>query len=1477
MWRAVGTRGRDGARGFSAGAVRLVARAVVVAMLLAVPVFPSSVAMAVDDAYEPDDTVGTANPITPDGTRQTHTFDHEADVDYVYFDAVAGTEYVIRTAALDNIMPNASLTAYHEAGGIIQTVERNVVGIISRIVYTPSTNERVYVKAYQAEGSTGQYDLIVGRRQTLSGTVTDESTGDPLSPVTVRVWEKTGGGGSYTATSTASAADGSWSTLIDPGTYRVEFNPVMLDLGYVVEYYDGVRSLTDATPVVITNAGADWLDATLIKGGSITGTVTALASGAPLAGIRVRPYVWNGSSWEWSGSETATQADGGYVVPMLWPGTYRVGFSDAGGVYASEYYEDSATIEDADSVTVTNGGVTTGVSVALSRKGVITGTVTQAVGGGVLNGIEVAVRNVSLGGGWGGAQVVTTNASGVFTAYVDAGTYEVRYSDPSGTYATEYWNDTYIDVEATSVAVARDETVTRDASLALAGTIQGIVTSEQGVPGTFQVTAWMEGAAGWRPLAYDYADPATGEYTLTVPPGTLRVTFYDQDGKHLTEVYDDILLESNGIEAGDDIPVSAGGVVTLEEAVLSAYATISGVVTAADGGAVLEDVRVDVRRWTGTWWEPAYFTRSAWNGTYSVNVSPGTYAVLFAWETSEPHSPYVWEWYDGVWSGYGQPTPIALVAGDVRDDIDVALDELGYITGTVTDAVSGDPVGGIQVNAYIEDPPGIWGSRYASAMTSTEGTYTIGLPEGEWRLGFWDQMGTYAQEFTGDAWFVEEATSIMVSPGETVSTGADAALERYAQIRGSVTAAEDGAPLGEVLVRFHILDDAGNARLYQVSDRQTAADTGTYATHVPPGDYLVEFDASGSRPWLAKQYYYMAYAPSGATTVTVAAGGLQTNVSAQLYELTDAPVTMLATATGSADMLEITLTARGLVADVAATYYGVDDVDQGEYTGPFEVTEDGYHEITYASVDVLGNREATQTAVLHDRVPPAAANVWSTSHPDPDTWYGNRVGVWAWDAVSDGSGIAQYWVSADQTADTATGPSDDAVLDPRTKMYQPLTDGVWYFHVRAEDNGSNLGAMAHSMVRVDAAAPAGTMTLAGGATSTSELEVTVNSAVTDAHSGMGDMRISADGGTTWGEWMPYAAERLVTLPDGDGEKTVAVEYRDTAVPPNVRQLTDTITVSTLPGEELLDRWWGTDRYLTACTIATESFDTAETVVLATGAAFPDALSASGLAGAYDGPLLLTAPTALPDTVRQTIIDLGASKVFIVGGTSAVTLAVEQAVDGIAGVSVERIAGADRYATAAAVADAIEEHAGAAFAGRAFIARGDNFADALAVAPFAYSQGIPVLLTGSTTLSAATGSAVTRLGVSECVIAGGTAAVSSGVEAALDALPGVSVVRWSGADRYATAVDVATKGIARGWGSWRLVGLATGTSFPDALGGGVACGAYNGVLLMTRPDTLSAATAAALTAHAPEIERCRVFGGDSAVSPAVYAQIEAILE
>lgn len=310
--------------------------------------------------------------------------------------------------------------------------------------------------------------------------------------------------------------------------------------------------------------------------------------------------------------------------------------------------------------------------------------------------------------------------------------------------------------------------------------------------------------------------------------------------------------------------------------------------------------------------------------------------------------------------------------------------------------------------------------------------------------------------------------------------------------------------------------------------------------------------------------------------------------------------------------------------------------------------------------------------------------------------------------------------------------------------------------------------------------------------------------------------------------------------------------------------------------DALTRSMGDNRYDTAVEISKNTFTSASNVVVATGQGFADALSASGLAGVTDAPLLLTPTTSLPSAVSAEIARLGATKVYIVGGTSAVSAGVQTELDALSGVSVERVAGVNRYDTAAKVAAAIETIAGAGFSGEAFLARGDDFADALAVSPFANSSGIPVLLTSTSALPDVTRAAIADLGVTDVWISGGDKVVSPGVAGAVEAMSGVTAHRMAGADRYATAVVVANTADTQGWGTWSFVGIATGTNFPDALGGGVATGVNGGMLLMTSPTALSPATMTAIQAHADTISRVEIFGGTSAVSLGVSNAIAALI-
>lgn len=311
-----------------------------------------------------------------------------------------------------------------------------------------------------------------------------------------------------------------------------------------------------------------------------------------------------------------------------------------------------------------------------------------------------------------------------------------------------------------------------------------------------------------------------------------------------------------------------------------------------------------------------------------------------------------------------------------------------------------------------------------------------------------------------------------------------------------------------------------------------------------------------------------------------------------------------------------------------------------------------------------------------------------------------------------------------------------------------------------------------------------------------------------------------------------------------------------------------------------DRLAGDNRFQTAVALSADAFaaGSCDTVVLATGENFPDALSAAGLAGVYDSPILLTKKTSVPAEVLGELARLGATKVVIVGGPPAVGPEVVTALRN-AHYSVSRIDGLNRYSTSAAVAREIARLKGSSFARAAFVARGDVFADALALAPFSYSQGYPVLLTRSDALVSECSGVIGSLGVSEVFIAGSKTAVSDGVMSSLNALPSVvsPVVRLAGTNRYETAAAIAEYGVDFWWGSAAYVGVATGLNFPDALGGGAVCGSQGGVMLLTAPATLSKPASDFIKAHAADVLKTEVYGGKTVVYDVVKTQINALLQ
>lgn len=306
---------------------------------------------------------------------------------------------------------------------------------------------------------------------------------------------------------------------------------------------------------------------------------------------------------------------------------------------------------------------------------------------------------------------------------------------------------------------------------------------------------------------------------------------------------------------------------------------------------------------------------------------------------------------------------------------------------------------------------------------------------------------------------------------------------------------------------------------------------------------------------------------------------------------------------------------------------------------------------------------------------------------------------------------------------------------------------------------------------------------------------------------------------------------------------------------------------------------GPDRYGTAAQLAVGSFPSGATnAIVANGESdnpntaaneghFPDALAGAYLAGNKTAPTLLTTRDTLPKATTDALSALNVKNVTILGGTSAVSTAVQQRLQQL-GYTVDRVSGTTRYDTAAAVA----EKPGAAYVGTdpnndrtAVLANGQNFPDALAAGPLGYKSRFPIMITTPDTLPSQTRRALTDLNIKHVLITGGTTAVSTTVEGQLTAM-GITSQRFAGSTR----MDTAAKAAAYEYDSLHYpdthVNLANGGNFPDALAGGPHAGTDVAPILLTNtPSVLGSATEDFLKSRAGRLEDGHVFGGTAAVT------------
>ena len=303
----------------------------------------------------------------------------------------------------------------------------------------------------------------------------------------------------------------------------------------------------------------------------------------------------------------------------------------------------------------------------------------------------------------------------------------------------------------------------------------------------------------------------------------------------------------------------------------------------------------------------------------------------------------------------------------------------------------------------------------------------------------------------------------------------------------------------------------------------------------------------------------------------------------------------------------------------------------------------------------------------------------------------------------------------------------------------------------------------------------------------------------------------------------------------------------------VTQETDTTGI-----QPAISRIFGDNASGTAAEIASQMYaagETSEWVVIARDDDFADAMSATGLAGALNAPIILAdRNTGLSDYSKAVIQGLKASKAYIIGGSGAIPADIESQLKAInVTPQAQRIFGDTYWETStkcAAEIQKVDKENGVTPATDVIVAMGINFQDALSISSLAYKYHMPIYLEtdGQGSSYAAdrklTDDAIsaikTTLGDSgKIYVPGGTGAVAK--ETVEDVFEGKDTVRIFGEDGYETSNEIARYFTSDAGGNKldaSYVCIANGAEAPkgtDALAGAALAGKRGGVILLANTN------------------------------------------
>jgi len=537
--------------------------------------------------------------------------------------------------------------------------------------------------------------------------------------------------------------------------------------------------------------------------GDIAGTVTSVTTAS---GLTVTVQIFNAAG-SFQTSVSTTPGTGAYTVSGLPADTY---FSrTTGGAalnYVDEAYNDlvclSCSIAASTPISVAAIGTTT-VNFALSPGGGITGNVTDAGTGTALSNVSVRVFSEL------GTQLLSalTNATGGYAIFgLPAGTYFVRTVVST---ALNYVDEAYDNISCTPCNIAGTRPITVNVGAATAGinfglspggSISGTITdaastailANQGV----NIFSGLTGA-----FVRGTLSNASGVYTVSgLAPGTYVALSSIASGSNYQAMGYNNVSCVTGCFLGQltQIPVTGTSTTSGINFALPPCGGVTGTVTDAGTSAPLSGVSVRVFNSSGL------FIGSAATNASGVYVVAGLPAGAHCARTSVSSAVnYVNELYNNIpclACSVTTGTLIAVAVGAVTSAINFALSPGGGITGTVTDASTGTPLGGVTVQVFSST-----GAQLASVASNASGVYSfVGLAPGNYFVRtFVSAALNYVDEAYNNIPCVP-CTITTTTPVAVVGTGTTAginlALSPGATITGTIVDAGTGLPKANVIV-----------------------------------------------------------------------------------------------------------------------------------------------------------------------------------------------------------------------------------------------------------------------------------------------------------------------------------------------------------------------------------------------------------------------------------------------------------------------------------------------------------------------------------------------------------------------------------------------------------------------------------------------------------------------------------------------------